>query len=238
MNHSFLQAFQITSGDVVSIVGAGGKSSLMYRLAEEARCSGLGVLITTSTRLFIPKPDQYDAIDLSGSAFSEISTNEAGIYVAGVPDSESGKMRGISAVQIDDCKNKFNLIFIEADGSARKPLKGWKDTEPVIFPQTTVTIGVLDIQTVGQVINNDLVHRLDHFLALTGSVEGQKVSLSHLETTVTDRKGLFSKAQGKQQLLVNKVESMEQRANAYKIREQLGEVQTVVGSVYRGIIYD
>ena len=43
---------------IISIVGAGGKTSTMYDLAEELAKKGARVLITTSTH--IAKPKQYD----------------------------------------------------------------------------------------------------------------------------------------------------------------------------------
>lgn len=238
MNNSFLHAFQIKPGDVVSIVGAGGKTSLMYRLAKEARGAGMKVLVTTSTRLFIPQPDQYNAIDLSGEVYSPSQMAGPGIYVAGVPDAEPGKMRGISDDQVNDCMARFDLLLIEADGSARKPLKGWKDAEPVIYPQTTKTIGVLDIQTVGQVISPALIHRLDIFLVLTSSIEGQQVSLDHLEAIVTHEKGLFATAHGKKQLFVNKVEAMKHQGDVQRLKQRLEGIHTVAGSIRQEIIYE
>jgi probable selenium-dependent hydroxylase accessory protein YqeC len=238
MNDSFLRAFQIERGDVVSIVGAGGKTSLLYLLAEEARGAGMKVLVTTSTRIFIPRPDQYTAIDLSGDGFSPPQMTGAGIYVAGVPDAKPRIMRGIAGDQVVACKEHFNLIIIEADGSARKPLKGWKDTEPVIHPQTSKTIGVLDIQTIGQAITSELIHSLDIFLELVGVDGEEKVSLKHLAAIVSREKGLFAKAQGSKHLFINKVETRSQQRDAQMLKQRLMGVHTVSGSLHQGIIYE
>ena len=40
---------------VVSVVGAGGKTSLIGRMAEEGRARGLKVLVLTTTHMFAPK---------------------------------------------------------------------------------------------------------------------------------------------------------------------------------------
>lgn len=235
---SFSQAFQIVAGDVVSIVGAGGKTSLMFRLAGEAAERGLKTLVTTTTRLFIPRPDQYDAIDLSGAAFERETIDRPGVYVAGVPDRQRGKMAGLCEERIATCLGRFDLLLIEADGSARKPLKGWKETEPVIDPRTTRTIGVVDIQTVGRIVSDDLVHRLDIFLDLTGAVAGRPVALNHLKSVVTHHRGLFGRARGERLLFVNKVESSEQRALAQSLGQLCPKVRTVAGSVRQGVLYD
>lgn len=238
MNDLFLQAFQLKSGDVVSIIGAGGKTSLMFQLAEEARDAGMKVLVTTSTRIFIPRPDQYRAIDLRGEGFSPSQMTGAGIYVVGVSDAESGKMCGVTDDEVVAFKENFDLILIEADGSAQKPLKGWKDTEPVISPQTTKTIGVLDIQTIGQAMTSELIHRLDIFLELVGAGAGQQVSLNHLKAIVTHKNGLFEKAQGSIQLFINKVETRLHQSDAQWLKQRLKGVYTVSGSLHQGNIYE
>src|SRR5204863_937808 len=46
-----LAALGISRGDVVAVAGAGGKTTLVYRLAAEARASGLRVLGTTTTHM-------------------------------------------------------------------------------------------------------------------------------------------------------------------------------------------
>lgn len=238
MNDLFLQAFQLEQGDVVSIIGAGGKTSLIFKLAEEARDTGMKVLVTTSTRIFIPHTNQYNAIDLSGERFSSAQIDGAGIYVAGFLDIDPGKMCGLTDDQIGACKDLFDLILIEADGSARKPLKGWNDSEPVMNSRTTRTIGVLDIQTIGQVITSELIHRLDIFLELVGASAGEQVSLKHLEVIVTHEKGLFAKAQGNVHLFINKVETRSHQRDAQALKHRLIDLSSVVGSLHQEILYE
>ncbi|HEY3122279.1 MAG TPA: putative selenium-dependent hydroxylase accessory protein YqeC, partial [Vicinamibacteria bacterium] len=46
-----MEALGIEARDVVAVAGAGGKTTLVYRLAEEARRCGLRVLVTTTTHM-------------------------------------------------------------------------------------------------------------------------------------------------------------------------------------------
>lgn len=238
MTHTFQSALQIKPGDIVSIVGAGGKTSLMFKLAEEARSAGLKTLVTTSTRLFMPQKEKYYALDLSGNCFSQKIISAAGIYVAGIPDSEAGKMRGISESQLEANRERFDLILIEADGSACKPLKGWKENEPVIYPQTSVTIGVIDIQTVGRTISADLVHRLELFLHMAGTQAGEPVSTDHLEAVISHPDGLFGKTIGRRQLYVNKVERASDIACARQLCARFEALTPVAGSLRQGCLHE
>ena len=45
------EALRVQRGDVVSFVGAGGKTAALFRLAAELRAEGWRVLATTTTRL-------------------------------------------------------------------------------------------------------------------------------------------------------------------------------------------
>jgi probable selenium-dependent hydroxylase accessory protein YqeC len=236
-SQSFLQALKIARNDVVCLVGAGGKTSLMFRLAEEAKLRGYKVLVTTTTRILIPGLSQYDAIDLSGMLFSGAGAAIPGIYVGGQAGPEPKKMRGASIECLNRQLTNFDLILIEADGAAKKPLKGWNSTEPVVPRFTTKTIGIIDIQAIGQVINNALVHRLEIFLELTGAEQGEPVAMSHIHKIVTNENGIFQQAQGEKLLYINKVESGRDRCNVDILQNLLNNEKMVAGSVLEGVVF-
>ena len=48
------EALNLKKGDLVVFVGAGGKTSAMNRLAKELVDSGDTVIITTTTKIFLP----------------------------------------------------------------------------------------------------------------------------------------------------------------------------------------
>jgi len=221
---------------VVSIVGAGGKTSLMFRLAHEARARDMKVLVTTSTRIVVPEPSEYDVLDLSGRLFLDQTIAVPGVYVGGLPDSLPGKMCGIRRDLPARLRQQFDLVLIEADGAACKPLKGWRNGEPVIDEATSCTIGVLDIQTIGTIVSEQAIHRLEIFCRLTGAEPGEMISIGHLLRIICHDDGLFSQALGREILFLNKVESEAQQRNAALLRSQLDNLHVVAGSVAEGTI--
>ena len=50
------EAFDIKPGEVVSLVGAGGKTTLMFALARELAAPQKLVITTTTTKIFYPSP--------------------------------------------------------------------------------------------------------------------------------------------------------------------------------------
>jgi probable selenium-dependent hydroxylase accessory protein YqeC len=227
--HSFVQALGIQRGDVVCFAGAGGKTSLMFLLAQEARGQGLKVLVTTSTKILVPDGDQYDGLDLSGKLFSSDSVVAPGIYVGGLPTPVEGKMTGVGLDLLSCQRQHFDLVLIEADGAATKPLKGWNSTEPVIPLFATKTIGIVDIQTVGSIICEALVHRVEIFSEITGCQAGEPVSTDLLCRMILHDKGLFSRSQGAEILYINKVESEADCRNVDRLRAQLKNLTPTSG---------
>ncbi|MBW2491457.1 MAG: putative selenium-dependent hydroxylase accessory protein YqeC, partial [Deltaproteobacteria bacterium] len=64
---SLKEGLMLEGGSVVSLVGGGGKTSLMFKLARELSMAGDTVLTTTTTKIFEPSRDQAACVILSGS---------------------------------------------------------------------------------------------------------------------------------------------------------------------------
>lgn len=236
--NTFHHALGLSGGTVVSIVGAGGKTTLMFRLAEEYRNRGKRVLVTTSTRMKIPDEGEFDGIDLSGRIFDEYSPCRPGIYVAGNLEQHHNKMVAVDLTRLHQQLNKFDLVLIEADGAARKRLKGWQTYEPVVPLFSTHTVGIIDISTIGMSIDENLVHRLDIFNQLTGTRPGDKVNVTHLKSVICEQEGLFRQSQGTKALLINKTESQTDIAHATHLRAELTGFNVVIGSLHYGWIHE
>lgn len=206
-------------GSIVSIVGAGGKSTLMYTLAKELR-KEYRCLVTTTTKIYVPNKEQFDFMAVGTEEFKKIRHNgNNGIYVYGSLVSEENKLIGVNLKELEDLC--FQYVLVEADGSKRKPIKGWNDTEPVICKSTTHTIGIISIEAMGNKINKDNVHRVKEFLSITNTTENETISEANMVSMIFDAKGLFKSSQGKKILFINKVESKEQWCKAEKLIDSI-----------------
>ncbi len=197
---------ELEKKDIISFVGAGGKTTMMFKLAEELAVNNK-VLVTTTTKIYIPLKDKYDFICTNKKRLTKyIDMNKNGIYILGLGINKENKILGLSNKELDKLSPHFDYILIEADGSKEKQLKGWNEFEPVIYKKTTKTVGVIDIQALGMGINEDKVHRSKIFCKITGAQEGDIVKLEHLLKLITHPLGLFKGAQGEKILYINKVE--------------------------------
>ncbi len=181
---------------IVSIVGAGGKTTLMFSLARLLG-STAKVLVTTTTKIYVPDPDQYDYLAVGSSDFERYSgTPSRGIYVYGRAVGEDGKLLGLEPAEVDSLAPFFDYVLVESDGARRKLVKGWGENEPVVCQSTTHTVGVLNLNALGLTADAENVHRLEEFMKLTGARLNEKITEEHLLSLVYHKNGLFKNSRG------------------------------------------
>lgn len=171
-----LTHFKITCGDVICVVGAGGKTSLIKELACECVRFGYKTLIATTTRF---GADQVGFLAESGAELLL-------------------EIDGDKAVSSDISKHidKYDVILVEADGAACRRLKGWRDDEPVIPEFTTKTVGVIDSAVIGEKLIDKLAYRVELFEDISGCVKGEFISEEHIINMVCHERGLFKDSVG------------------------------------------
>ncbi|MFC1835030.1 selenium cofactor biosynthesis protein YqeC [Thermodesulfobacteriota bacterium] len=180
-NPCFTKLFHIDAGTrVVALVGGGGKTSLMYRLAWEMRSLGLRVISTTTTRIFPPNADQSPLL-LTVADDPELrrlpeALRKFGHVTVGHSLLDVGKVEGISSETIRIGLECADAVLVEADGAAGRPLKAPESWEPVVPEAADLVIPVVGLECIGSEANSETVFRLERFLALTGMREGSRIT--------------------------------------------------------------
>ena len=182
--NSMMDILELMNHQVVTIIGAGGKTSLMYYLARQMADQGKRVLITTTTKIFHLSADTRRFVageDLS-QVIEELGRRaRTGEYLVAGRSVQDGKIIGFEPRWIDELKAAgiFDLILVEGDGSARKSLKAPALHEPVVPDSTTLLLAVMGLQVLGLPLSGDVVHRLERFSLLTGLKPQGKIELEH-----------------------------------------------------------
>jgi probable selenium-dependent hydroxylase accessory protein YqeC len=196
---SLREGLMLEGGGVVSLVGGGGKTSLMFRLARELSMAGDTVLTTTTTKIFEPSRDQTGGVILSGSVSIILDRAEGllgkhpHLTAAAGKLPESGKLYGFRPELIGELwkAGLFQWIIVEADGAAGKPLKAPAAHEPVIPACTKRLVGMVGLNGVGQPLTERLVFRPEQFSRLTGLRLGSNVTDSAIIDVLVRDDGLF-----------------------------------------------
>ncbi|QOV18273.1 putative selenium-dependent hydroxylase accessory protein YqeC [Blautia liquoris] len=149
---------------VWSFVGAGGKTTGIFCIAEYLQRKGFRVLVTTTTHM--AKPDGNNFV--SGECVDDIrrKLDERGFCVAGISVTER-KIKGISMETVDEVLNFADAVLIEADGSARLPFKIPASYEPVIYPKTDRILVTEGLSALARPVS-EICHRKELFCELTG----------------------------------------------------------------------
>jgi probable selenium-dependent hydroxylase accessory protein YqeC len=185
---------------VISLVGGGGKTTAMFRLAHEMKALGKKVLVTTTTNIGVPEPGECDIVMIEGFRdFQQLADLPAASITclgSGLIEGEILKVKSIAPETIDrlQAERIFDCILVEADGAKRKPIKAPADYEPIIPAAATLTIGVIGLDAVGKAVSEDNIHRCELFCACTGKKSGELVDRESIIRLILSEKGLFKNA--------------------------------------------
>lgn len=188
---------------IISVVGAGGKTTLIYRLAEELKIKGIRVLITTTTKMYVPKRrfiSWESGIGEEGDKGKQENAkrmeekirgklHEEGIVVVGRILNGEEKFTGISEKVRSILPNLCDILLVEADGSRQKPVKVPAEHEPVLFPASDLVIGVLGMNSVGQRIL-EAAHRPEDVAAFLNTSVEHRITEEDLEKIAESPLGL------------------------------------------------
>ena len=140
------------TGGITSVIGSGGKTTLLARLADELE----GTVVLTTTTHIRPFP---------GIATVEEPPLPARVSCVARP-AEDGKLTA-PACGIEALAETARHVLVEADGSRGLPLKAHAAWEPVIPHGSAQTILVVGASGFGKPVRS-AVHRPELFCALAG----------------------------------------------------------------------
>lgn len=215
--------------ELICFVGAGGKTTTIFKLAKELKRHGKRILVTTTTAIFYPDGGDCDEVIVDGSKDTGIFTGakESYIIAFGRDVSAEKKLLGADKEFIDELYNReiFNYLLVEGDGAKRKPIKVPASYEPVIPESTTKTIGVIGLDSLGKKIDNNYVHRPELFCKVTEREMGEVIGEAEIVKLILSPEGLFKAVpDGAQKyLLLNKAENRKMQKSAMSILEAVKE---------------
>ena len=222
-------ALEMAADEVVALVGGGGKTSAMFRLAREVAERGGNAITTTTTRIFAAQialaPAHILAADATRERVSTALARHRHVLVIGDTNPKDGKADGVSLDLFASLRAWFPraCLLNEADGSRMRPFKAPADHEPVIPAETTLVVPVVGADVFGQALDADHVHRPELVSALSGAPLGTPLTPEIVARVLTHpeggRKGVPPGA--RTVVLINKVESLPDRQPAHETAERL-----------------
>ena len=220
---SILKALDIDTDryPVLSVVGGGGKTSLIFRIMEELTAVGKKVLITTTTHMAY-EPDRPFAED--GDIISiKHNLEEHGYTIAAALDREKCKISALSEEKMKEITALADVILIEADGAKKCPLKVPASWEPVIWKPTDLVIAVAGMDAAGKPIQ-EVCHRPENVADFLGKEAEEKVKEEDIVRIVLSTEALKKCVYGREyRVLLNKADIPGKSQAAESIADRLEE---------------
>jgi probable selenium-dependent hydroxylase accessory protein YqeC len=196
---SLTEALKPAMRGIVSLVGAGGKTSLMFRLARELSDAGKTVLTTTTTKIFIPTKAQSKHVVLSDSPRDIIQKakrllrDNRHVSAAKKTMETQGKLEGYPAKTITEFwrSKLFQWIIVEADGARQRPLKAPGRFEPVIPACSNIVIGVVGLKGLGKPLDEKYVFRPEVFAEITKLDPGKLIDGVSVTASILHQQGIM-----------------------------------------------
>jgi probable selenium-dependent hydroxylase accessory protein YqeC len=224
------EALGIKAGEVISLAGAGGKTTLMFRLAEELLLNGKKVVTTTTTRILKPASEEtgFLFIDPDEEKIKDFVWRQLDRYrhiTVAMERLESGKLRGISPDLVDGLRHLRGMeaIIIEADGAAGRPVKAPRENEPVIPTSTTLVVAILGVDGMGRKLNEENVYQPERASGITGIPAGERLTDEAMAALMTHPEGIVKGAPSSSRIVafLNKVDIPDGVAKAKSIAQKI-----------------
>jgi len=187
--------------EMISLVGAGGKTTLMFSLAKELVLKGKKVITTTTTKILEPSSEETSRLVVDSDE------KEVQHLVALHLDRErhltvargrlgAGKMQGVSPEVAANLWNSTgaDTVIVEADGAAGRSVKAPREHEPVIPSNTTLVIALLGLDAIGRQLNDENAFQPELISRMTGVRVGEKMTGPLLAILMTHPQGIFKGA--------------------------------------------
>lgn len=181
-------------GDIVAIVGAGGKTTTMFALADALASRGLRVVTSKSTVIHAPSMSRSPQLVVSTPAHwrdeipKAVETNPVITVVTSTPSKR--RFEGIDPELAPTLLNASgaDVLIVEADGARRRLLKIPAGHEPAMPRGTNVVLPVASFSAAGAPLAGRYVHRPELAGPLLGLRPGAILSASHVVAVVLHEK--------------------------------------------------
>lgn len=180
---------------IISVVGAGGKTSTLFWLAQLFQHAGRRVVLTTTTHMYLPEHCRIlicrDPLRLASSVWH---SPLLACFSAWLP--EVGKVRGFTPEALDAlvARKEVDVVLVEADGAHGFAIKAPGEHEPCIPQLSCCVIAVTGGGMLGQIVGPANVHRWPFFSQITGASPDARLMPDMLRRLVQHPHGAFKGA--------------------------------------------
>ena len=201
---------------VITVVGAGGKTSTIFELGNELSNLNKKTIITTTTHMKLDKDFLLIDEDFNIENLKKILQKNNLIKI-GKKESDY-IVKSLDEDTLKRCIDISDFLLIEGDGSKRLPLKAPKDNEPVIIQETDLVIGLIGFDSLDKKIE-ETCHRPELVSKLLHKNIKENINIFDLVEIIKNKNGLKKNVNCKYKVIINKVDKLEYLDKCKKIAQ-------------------
>lgn len=220
---------------ILSIVGAGGKTTLLEAIAADCLDNKRKAIATTTTHMFYPDERWIFTDTENPDEIIRLVDTHRVLWIGTLCDNKNvdgrQKIAGAGEKTMEYITSLSIPVLIEADGARGLPFKVPGPHEPVIPKVSRHVIGVLGLDALGEPIEKACFRR-EAAAGLLCKSETDILTADDYVKVIESRKGLRKHvgADMKYTVFLNKADTRERIRAAFYIRSQL--LKKGIGNVY------
>jgi probable selenium-dependent hydroxylase accessory protein YqeC len=195
-----LEALSADRG-LICAVGAGGKKSTLYRLAEAHRLLGTArVGLTATVTLAMPPSRLFGAplVEPDDRLLQALARAlaERPLVAFAAASPKPGRLGGLAPELVADLHARFGftVTLVKADGARMRLIKAPDEDEPVLPPAPTTLLPVVSARAIGRPLDPATAHRPERVARVTGAAPGEPLAAIHIARLLASEAGALHKS--------------------------------------------
>lgn len=239
----FSASLELKEKEIITLVGAGGKTSALMCLARELAALNKRVIVTTTTKMLLSQAQELAEpviCPLVPELLRKVKgkLEKSNLVTCGSRIGEGGKLVGLPLEGISQlARLPIDYLLIEGDGAKGAGLKVPAAHEPVIPRESSLVITVMGLKVLGKPLEQPWVHRAELIPGLwsNGELPGRvtvPLAATLLGHPLGGKKGVPESARWV--ILLNQAEGREEQEAGRLLAEKLfkyGPERVILGAV-------
>ena len=227
-NTDLLDLLEAQAG-IVCLVGAGGKKTTMYRLAE-LHSGKVAITTTVHTPPFPRRLDALNIVEPGESLLRQVlehADRHQRIAYA-TPSTKTARLGPVPPEVVEQIhvEAHYDLTLVKCDGARLRLMKAPGEGEPALPLHATTILPVISIRVVGRPLSDRIAHRVDLISRITGARPGEIITHEHIaRLLVSEEGGLKGVGRARPIPMINMVENREQLELATRAGERALELR-------------
>jgi probable selenium-dependent hydroxylase accessory protein YqeC len=185
---SLLDALPADAADCTCFVGAGGKKTTMYALADRIERA-----VVTATVRIPPFADRMGTLavgDDPANAVTDADPRDWPVGVVAGRDDDRDRYLGYDTATVDALVDAVDVpVVVKADGARSRWLTAPNDREPQLPARADLVVPVASARVVGEPLDEERVHRPELVGSVAGCEVGATLTAEHVATLLSSTDG-------------------------------------------------